>query len=126
MFPDEAIKAQLARILASKGFVFSEKLRSFLSLIVLHRLDNPEGSLKEYEIGILALGKPDSFDPKQDTTVRQTAKRLRAVLAKYYAGEGVRNPILITMPKGHYIPEFAPIPQQQDAGQVWWRVKGDG
>ncbi len=106
MFPEEAIKSQLAKIIASPGFAGSEKLRSFLSLIVLHRVQNPEKSLKEYEIGIAIFGKLESFDPKLDGTVRQAAIRLRKQLGEYYATQGAHDRLLITVPKGHYVPEF--------------------
>ena len=38
--------------------------------------------------------------------MRTEASRLRARLSKYYAGEGRRDPLVIELPKGGYIPVF--------------------
>ena len=46
------------------------------------------------------------FDPRIDPIVRVQAAKLRSKLLEYYAGEGASDPIVITIPKGSYAPEF--------------------
>jgi hypothetical protein len=69
-------------------------------------------ALKEYTIGVEAFGRSDDFDPKTDTIVRVQIHRLRQKLAEYYDADGSSDPILIEIPKGHYLPSFeaTPIP----------------
>src|SRR5436305_1432376 len=53
-------------------------------------------------IGIEAFGKPESYDPKQDSIVRLQIGRLRQKLAVYYQGEGAADPVLVGLPKGAF------------------------
>lgn len=43
---------------------------------------------------------------KADPIVRVEAGRLRGPLGAYYEAQGGADPILILLPKGHYVPEF--------------------
>jgi len=72
----------------------------------------PEG-LKEYTIGVEAFGRKQDFDPKTDPIVRVQIHRLRQKLKEYYDAEGSHDPILIDIPKGHYLPRFesATVPE---------------
>ena len=63
------------------------------------------GSVKEAIIAIEVFGRK-SYDPKIDATVRVEIARLRSALAKYYATDGVDDPIEIAIPKGSYAPLF--------------------
>ena len=62
--------------------------------------------IKEYNIAVHALGRPETFDPQVDTIVRVTAHALRKRLEDYYRGEGAEHPVHICLPPGHYIPKF--------------------
>jgi TolB-like protein len=106
--PAEAVRTQLERILAGRGFSRNERLSRFLQVIVERHLEGRDGELKESVIGIEVFGRQPGFDPKQDSTVRTEAGRLRARLAEYYAGDGVGDPVIIELPKGGYIPAFRP------------------
>ena len=68
--------------------------------------DGTTEGLKEYTIGVEAFGRKQDFDPKTDTIVRVQIHRLRQKLKEYYDAEGSRDPILIEIPKGHYLPSF--------------------
>jgi hypothetical protein len=105
--PQEAIKDQLARILNSKRFTGLERLKSLLDFIVTQYLEGKESSTKETIIGTEVFGKPLGYDTQTVSIVRTTAQRLRIELAAYYEGEGANDPIIITLPKGRYRPEFA-------------------
>ena len=63
--------------------------------------------LKETTIGVAVFGRSPDYDPKVDTIVRSQAWRLRAKLKKYYATEGIEDPIVIDLPLGHYVPVFS-------------------
>jgi hypothetical protein len=66
-------------------------------------------TLKEYTIGVEALGRKADFDPKIDPIVRVQSHRLRLKLKEYYDLEGSHDPILIQIPKGHYMPTFEAV-----------------
>src|SRR5262249_70199 len=65
-----------------------------------------ESELKESLIAVELFGKKTDYDPKQDSTVRTEAVRLRARLSKYYEGEGSSDPVVIELPKGGYTLRF--------------------
>ncbi len=62
--------------------------------------------MKEYSVGVEVFHRGDYFDQNSDSIVRVEANRLRKRLAAYYAGEGARIPLQITIPLGQYVPEF--------------------
>jgi tetratricopeptide (TPR) repeat protein len=101
-----SIRAQLARITASRTFEHAPVLRHFLAHIVDHALEGKADQLKEYALGIDVFARGASFDPRVDTIVRVQARRLRSKLEGYYHTEGHDDPIVIEMPKGHYVPRF--------------------
>ncbi|HKD68541.1 MAG TPA: hypothetical protein VKB84_16970 [Candidatus Binataceae bacterium] len=74
--------------------------------IVERHLEGLDGDLTESVIGIEVFGRQPGFDPKQDSTVRTEAGRLRARLAEYYAEDGVGDPVIVDLPKGGYTPAF--------------------
>ena len=100
------ILIQLSKILRSQVLRDSEMLRNFLSFIVKESL-NPDGILlKQYSIALHAFNRSPDFDPTTDPIVRIQASRLRRNLDIYYQGEGLADSVLITLPKGTYIPVF--------------------
>jgi serine/threonine-protein kinase len=101
-----AVREQLELILASPGFRASESLRRLLRYTVEAALAGRGDSLKEYTLGVEALGRAESFDPRQDTIVRVQARKLRERLAAYYAAEGSGEPCRIVYRPGSYLPAF--------------------
>ncbi len=102
----EQSQQQLQRVLQSNTLRNSPTLQQLLQFLGTRGLDgNPEG-LKEYTIGVEAFGRKPDFDPKTDTIVRVQTHRLRQKLKEYYEQEGIRDHILIEIPKGHYYPAF--------------------
>lgn len=95
-------EAEIERLLNSYTFRSSEALRRMLRYLADKALRGEAEQLKEYTIGLDALGKPPSFDPRQDAIVRLQVARLRQKLEEYYRAEGQNDPILIELPKGHY------------------------
>ena len=103
---DKKIRQQLARILASTTFQQVDRLKRFVSFIVLEAVAGRGDELKEYVVGVQVFGKDQSFDPRTDPIVRVQARRLRARLGQYYHDEGRADEVIIELPKGGYVPAF--------------------
>src|SRR5262249_35126707 len=104
----DAIRSQLDKILASKAFLGAERSSSLLRYLVGKTVNDQTDSLKEYTLATEVLGKGSSFDPRIDTIVRAEASRLRNRLEKYYAAEGHADALIVSLPKGSYVPQFLP------------------
>lgn len=141
--------AQVERILRSDGFRSSEMLRKLLTYLADKVASGEADQLKEYIVAIEGLGKPASYDPQQNSTVRIQVGRLRQKLAEYYRTEGIHDPLIIDLPKGRFrltcehrtlieaaVPEIvpkletAPVPPPiPPSGQSWkgiWSGFGAG
>jgi TolB-like protein len=118
--PAEVVEKHLERVLASPGFARNERLSRFLRYIAQEELNGRGSELKESLIAVEVFGRKPGFDPKQDSTVRSEASRLRARLAEYYDDDGKSDTLVIELPKGGYIPRFRssePRVPQPDRGQ---------
>src|SRR5579884_1580798 len=104
--PVTQIRAELERILRSRVFVHSHRIRRFLQFVVEECLSGQQHRLKEYLIGLEVFNRLESFDPRVDSIVRVEARRLRAKLEEYYQAEGRDDEIRIDLRKGSYIPIF--------------------
>ena len=102
----EQVRAALDRILASPGFVNSERLTKFLRYVVEATLEGHTDGLKETLLGIEVFGRKPSYDPRLDAVVRTEAVKLRARLKEYYETEGRNDRVIIDMRKGAYVPAF--------------------
>lgn len=100
------VRMQLDRMLDSRYFRTSPRLRAFLQYTVEQGLAGCEDRLKEYCIALAVFGKPDSFDPRVDSAVRVAARQLRAKIDVYYLNEGINDPVLIRYRPGDYLPRF--------------------
>jgi len=100
------VLGQLHRILSYPGFAASNRLSEFLRFVVEQRLADRGHEVKECVIGVEVYGKGDAYDPRTDPTVRVDAGKLRSRLAKYYETDGRNDPLVITIPKGTYVPDF--------------------
>ena len=101
--PAPDVSAQLQRVLDSAVFANAPILSRFLRYVVEHCLGSDGAVLKEYTLGVEVFDRGGDFDPRIDTIVRTHARRLRAKLEEYYGGAGCTDPILIDVPKGHYV-----------------------
>jgi Tol biopolymer transport system component len=101
-----AVRAQLGRILSGSAFVNSPRMSRFLRFVVETTLEGNGERIKEYVIAIEVFEKADDYDPQADSTVRTEASKLRSRLAHYYETEGHNDPVVITIPKGSYVPKF--------------------
>lgn len=85
-------------------------LYSLLDYLGRKALANNSEPLKEYTIGVEALGKPADYDPRLDATVRVDIGKLRAKLNEFYQREGVVCPLRLEIPKGQYEASYARVP----------------
>jgi hypothetical protein len=102
----EQCELQVRRILQSATFRNATTLQQLLQFLAAKSTTGSNDVLKEYTIGVEALGRKQDFDPKIDPIVRVQSHRLRLKLKEYYDAEGRHDPVLIQIPKGHYLPTF--------------------
>lgn len=101
----------LERLLRSRQFANAESLRKILLLLCRHK-GRP---LKEYEIAVDALGRPQNFDPKTDPIVRVSIGAIRDRLDSWFRHEGADEPLRLTIPKGRYEAVFVPAEPSRTA-----------
>jgi TolB-like protein len=109
------IRAELDRILASKGFATAGRISKLLRYVVDRTLAGETAQLKEYSVGIEVFDRDQKYDPRLDSIVRVEAGRLRTKLDEYYNGEGADSPVRIGLPKGGYSAHFTRSDAQQPA-----------
>ncbi|MGH9402126.1 MAG: malectin domain-containing carbohydrate-binding protein [Terriglobia bacterium] len=109
-------EAAIAAVLSSRTFAKSPNLARLFQYICQKYLEGCGLDLKEYNIGVDALGRPSDFDPTKSAIVRVEVYRLREKLKKYYQGEGKSDALVVSLPSGSYIPQFIPREESERAG----------
>jgi len=102
----ETIRAQVEKIISSRGFARSGRLSRFLTFAVEQTLAGRSEQLKEQSLGLEVFDRKTDYDPRIDPIVRVEARRLRAKLKAYYTSLGRRDEVVIVFPKGTYVPVF--------------------
>jgi len=102
----EAVRAELDRVLASKGFQNAGRLSRLLRHVTEKTLAGDADQLKEYAVGVEVFDRSASYDPRLDSIVRVEAGRLRSRLDEYYANNGASSQIRIDLPRGGYVAQF--------------------
>ncbi|WP_299129893.1 hypothetical protein [uncultured Amaricoccus sp.] len=105
----DAVRAELARILASPRFDASDRNRHFLAHVVEEALTGRTDRIKAYTIATEVFGRDPKFDPQLDSIVRIEAGRLRRCLERYYLTDGRTSRLRIDVPRGGYAPVFATV-----------------
>src|SRR5579872_5267079 len=103
---EDRIREELSRVLASHEFRSSKRSQDFLRYVIENTLKGHADMLKERTIGIDVFGRPTSYDPSEDATVRVKAGEVRKRLDRYYASEGRGQRLRIELPAGTYTPVF--------------------
>ena len=103
---EDAVRAALSRVLNSHEFRASKRSQEFLRYVVEHTLSGEASRLKERNIATDVFGRPSSYNPSDDASVRVKAGEVRKRLSLYYATEGARDTVRIDLPGGTYVPEF--------------------
>ncbi len=124
---EQAVRAELTRLLESSSFRGSKRCSEFLEYVVEQTLSGASGTLKERSIGVELFHLPPQFDTGQHTIVRVTANEVRKKLAQHYLGEnGSYHPVRIDLPPGSYTAEFKweePVTEVQVAQRQSSRVR---
>jgi hypothetical protein len=110
------------RIVESPHLVGSARLRDFLLHVTACTIRQTPEDATEQQIGIQVFQRPPGFNSSEDSIVRSQARLLRKKLADYFKTEGASEPLIIEIPKGHYLPAFLPSPH---AGFVREPPEGD-
>ena len=99
----DALRAALARIVASAGMVRAPRMCRLLAFLVEHSLAGSARATSEYAIGIDVFDRdPASYDTCDDPIVRVQMGRLRTKLRQYYDGAGSADPLRLAIPLGCY------------------------
>lgn len=113
----EALTSELAktdewrlvrRVIESPRFARSAKLSDFLMFVTERALTGHVDEITEQQVGVHVFGRPAGFDSGSDSIVRSQARLLRQRLEQYFEDEGKAEPVVIRIPRGAYVPEFAP------------------
>ncbi|MBX5205992.1 hypothetical protein [Rhizobium sp. NZLR1] len=113
----EDILQQMERVLASADFHLPERGRKFFRFVVTETLEGRSQYLKAFTIANEIFGRQNSFDAQNDPVVRIEAGRIRRGLERYYLVAGQSDAIVITIPKGGYVPRFEYARGSHSAGQ---------
>lgn len=105
----------LDRVLRSQTFSRSDQLKRFLQYICDKEIAGRIEEVTEYSIAVEALGRPPSYSPGDDSSVRTRAHALRQKLQEYYALEEREAVLRIEVPKGAYTPHFSITVPEPDA-----------
>src|SRR6202167_3456427 len=105
--PDERSRL-VERVLSSNQFKASLRLREFLRYIADCAIKEAPESATEQQIGVHVFNRPPGYNSSEDSIVRTHARLLRQKLAEYFSTEGASEPLIIEVPKGHYLPLFRP------------------
>jgi hypothetical protein len=107
------------RVAASTGFRKAARVRDFLLYVCARALEKHTDEITEQQIGTHVFGRRADYNPGDDNVVRAQARVLRTKLEQYFGGpEGHAEPIVITIPKGTYVPIFESRPAEVPATQT--------
>jgi len=112
------------RVAASRHFVRAPQLREFLLFVSRKALFEDAPSVTETEIGSQVLRRRSDFDPSSDNIVRVQARHLRQKLGEYFGTDGRDEPLVLTIPKGTYVPQFQSRPAPEAAPEGKQRFVG--
>ncbi len=127
--PNEDERKALERISASGTFHDCDALRRLLLYLGEATLSDRADQLKEYTVGVEALGRPAHYDPRTDSSARASAARLRRKIEDYYRTEGAGDTIRVGFPKGGFklsfeVMDLPTVGADQAAARKWKRLAG--
>ncbi len=105
--PEQDVRAELDRILATKGFSSAGRLSKLLRYVVEKTLAGETDQLKEYAVGVEVFERDSNYDPAarldRARRSRPAAQPPRRVL---HTAKARRSPIRIHLPRGGYSARF--------------------
>src|ERR1035441_5017222 len=102
----EEHRALVQRLVSSRWFEKSARMRDFLSYVCNRALEDAAVNIPEHEIGCAVFGRSADYDTGEDNIVRVNASQVRKKLEAYFAAEGAAEPVVLELPKGKYVPVF--------------------
>jgi len=106
------------RVASSATFEKSPRLRAFFLHVCRCAIEDKSDEATEQQIGIYVYGRQPSYNSNDDNIVRSQARQLRMKLEHHFVNAGKDEPVVITIPKGQYLPVFETRfkePQKQPA-----------
>jgi hypothetical protein len=100
--------ALVLRVASSRHLLKAPQLREILLYLSRRVLTDNPAAISEQEIGCKVLGRRADFNPNEDNIVRVQVRHLRKKLEEYFGSEGLEEPVILTIPKGAYLPHFEP------------------
>lgn len=94
------------RVATSSIFEKSARLKAFFLHVCRCALENRPEAATEHQIGMHVYDRAPEYNPNEDNIVRSQARLLRTKLDQYFANEGKGETVVITIPKGRYLPVF--------------------
>lgn len=110
--------ALVQRILESEGFYRAAQLRKILLYASKIAILRPHEGLTEVEVACTVLERRLDFDPATDNIVRAQFSHIRRKLEHYFETEGRYEPLVLSIPKGNYIPVFTPRPVRVSLARI--------
>lgn len=105
--PDsQACWALLERVAASAQLRRSARLQELLFYIGKRYLKGGCDKVHEQEIGAKVFKRPENYDTSFDNIVRTNVSDLRKRIEAYFHGEGIRERLILEIPRGGYTPVF--------------------
>jgi hypothetical protein len=94
------------RVASSPTLDKSPRLRAFFVHVCRCALEDRSEEATEHQIAIYVYGRRPGYNPNDDNIVRSQARMLRMKLEHHFVHEGKDEPVIITIPKGQYLPIF--------------------
>jgi hypothetical protein len=94
------------RILGSKLFHKSGRLSTFLKFVCEQHWKGRADTINEQRIGTVVFQRAPGYHVGDDSIVRSQARFLRQRLEEYFNTAGAHETLLLTIPKGSYLPTF--------------------
>lgn len=117
--PDGRQDRLLDRILTSRQFSHAESLKRILRYICLHSTEADGAAIREYDLAVNAIGRPEGFDPKADPIVRVSMAGIRERLRSYFETEGSHEPIRLEILAGQFRAIYTTVQDQDgETGEV--------
>jgi hypothetical protein len=118
---DADVLDQIERILKRQCFHGSDLLCRLLAYLAEASLNGEAERLKEYVVGVDGLGKPETYDPRTDASIRVNAGKLRQKLQDCYRSEGAEDGILVEFPKAGFLLR----PEDRKSNESKWVLRSE-
>ena len=99
-------RALVQAVLESRTFAKSTRLAQFLKFICTWTIEGKSADINEQQIGIHVFDRSPTYVASDDSIVRAQARLLRQRLEEYFEHEAPSSRLIITIPKGGYVPVF--------------------